>query len=56
MANIIKQMKDFSGNNIYPIAYNQGGAKIDLLWTNPSPTTSFAAQTVSLDLSDYDLI
>lgn len=25
-----------------------------LLWTNPSPTSSFAAQTVSLDLSDYD--
>lgn len=25
-----------------------------LLWTNPSPTSSFAAQTISLDLSDYD--
>lgn len=25
-----------------------------LLWTNPNPTSSFAAQTVSLDLSDYD--
>lgn len=26
-----------------------------LLWTNPSPTSSFAAQrTVSLDLSNYD--
>ena len=24
-----------------------------LLWTNPSPTTEFAAQTVSLDLTDY---
>lgn len=27
-----------------------------LLWTNPSPTSSFAAQTISLDLSDYDAI
>ena len=24
-----------------------------LLWTNPSPTSDFTAQTVSLDLSDY---
>ena len=27
--------------------------KADLLWTNPSPTASFAAQTVSLNLSSY---
>lgn len=25
-----------------------------LLWTNPSPTSAFSAQTVSLDLSNYD--
>jgi len=25
-----------------------------LLWTNPSPTTAFSAQTISLDLSKYD--
>lgn len=25
-----------------------------LLWTNPSPTASFSAQTISLDLSNYD--
>lgn len=25
-----------------------------LLWTNPSPTSDFAAQTISLDLSNYD--
>lgn len=31
-----------------------GGYRRDLLWTNPSPTASFAAQTVSLDLSGYD--
>ena len=28
--------------------------KIDKLWTNPSPTASFDAQTISLDLSNYD--
>ena len=26
------------------------------LWTNPNPTASFAAQTVSLDLSGYDFV
>lgn len=25
-----------------------------LLWTNPSPAAAFAAQTISLDLSEYD--
>lgn len=29
---------------------------IDLLWTNPSPTASFAAQTKSIDLSKYDFV
>ena len=54
MANIIQQFKDASGNNIFPLAYAQGGMKIDLLWTNPSPTSAFAAQTVSLGLSEYE--
>ena len=27
-----------------------------LLWTNPSPTSPFAAQTISLDLSNYDAV
>ena len=27
-----------------------------LLWTNPNPTSSFSAQTISLDLSKYDAI
>ena len=56
MANIIKQFKDTSGNNVYPIAYAQGGMKMDLLWTNPSPTSSFSGQTVSIDLSEYDFV
>lgn len=28
----------------------------ELLWTNASPGSNFAAQTVSLDLSDYDVV
>ena len=27
-----------------------------LLWTNPKPTSEFAAQTISLDLSKYDAV
>ena len=38
--------------------YNKGGKtygeKQVLIWTNPSPTTSFSAQKVALDLSKYD--
>lgn len=33
-----------------------GGMQMDLLWTNPNPTKTFSAQTVSLDLSLYDLV
>lgn len=33
-----------------------GGTRIDLLWTNSSPASSFKAQTVSLDLSSYKSI
>jgi hypothetical protein len=29
--------------------------KFDLLWENPSPTDNFAAQTVTVDLSKYNL-
>lgn len=28
----------------------------DLLWTNPNPSSEFAGQTISLDLSDYESI
>ena len=53
--NIIKQLKDANGNKVFPLAYAQGGMKMDLLWTNPNPTASFSATTISMDLSDYDL-
>lgn len=32
------------------------GIQMELIWTNASPTSSFAAQTVSLDLSKYDMV
>lgn len=28
----------------------------DLLWTNPTPTSGFPKQTISLDLNDYDSV
>lgn len=31
-------------------------SKWELLWTNASPTSAFAAQTVALDLSGYDFV
>ena len=31
-------------------------AQMDLLWTNPNPTSEFAAQTIQLDLSGYKSI
>lgn len=33
-----------------------GEEKLKLLWTNPAPTESFEEQTLSLDLTGYDLI
>ena len=35
--------------------YGGGGGPV-ALWTNPSPSASFANQTVSVDLSDYDAV
>ena len=33
-----------------------GASGTTLLWTNPSPTSSFASQTISLDLKDYTFV
>ena len=33
-----------------------GGNEPVLLWTNPSPTSSFAAQTLSIDVSNYSYL
>ena len=32
------------------------GIDMDLLWTNSSPTSNFAAQTVALDLTEYSMV
>lgn len=32
------------------------GLDMDLLWTNSAPTSSFSAQTLSIDMSDYNMI
>lgn len=32
------------------------GIKMDLLWTNANPASAFASQTISLDLSKYNLV
>ena len=34
---------------------SSGGITMSLLWTNPSPTSSFAAQTVLVDTTEYDM-
>ena len=51
--NIVQQLKDAEGNNIYPIGYSLGGVKMVLLWTKASPTSTFSSQTIPLDLSTY---
>lgn len=64
MANKIIQLKDSQGNNLYPVmtcnidelASGTGIEKRILLWTNASPTSDFAAQTISLTLSSYDAV
>lgn len=33
-----------------------GGFELDLLWTNASPSTAFAAQTLTIDFTDYSEI
>jgi len=32
------------------------GSNVVLLWTNPSPASSFAGQTIPLDLLNYDAV
>lgn len=33
-----------------------GGLTLDLLWTNPNPSSNFGAQTISIVLSNYSLV
>lgn len=52
---------DEQGQSVVTSVNGQSGAVslhplFDLLWTNPSPTSTFAAQTLSIDLSDYSFL
>lgn len=44
------QLQDSNNNNLYPTS------KMDLLWTNSSPSSSFSAQAISLDFSIYKIV
>ena len=52
---------DEQGVSVVTSVNGQSGAVslnplIDLIWTNPSPTSNFNAQTMSIDLSGYDYL
>lgn len=47
------KMKAYINNRIETL---EQGVTMKLLWENPNPTSSFAAQTVELDLSEYDKV
>lgn len=47
--NLLTKLEDYDSFKILENVVTE-----DLLWTNPSPTSAFAAQTVALDLSGYD--
>lgn len=44
------------GSGIYRGKRTDSGITMTLLWTNPDPTSNFAAQTVSLDLAEYNAV
>jgi len=50
MLSLIKALNDMAG------AFKNGIVSEKLLWTNSSPTSAFASQTISLNLSAYDSI
>lgn len=41
---------------VVPLRENEFIEVKELLWTNPNPSSAFATQTVSLDLSEYDAV
>lgn len=43
----IQLMSEDGTDNLFPTS------RMELLWTNSAPTSAFAQQTVSLDLSEY---
>ena len=53
---VLPTMASISANTPEEALSFLGGTSIKKLWQNAKPTSSFAAQTISLDLSGYDFI
>lgn len=51
-ANNLNEMQNILNNNVS----NGFQSKGTILWTNPSPTSSFASQTITLSSDDYDFL
>lgn len=51
--NIADIVVDGTTYQLFAPSSGGGGSSLELLWTNPSPTSSFAPQTISIDLSRY---
>lgn len=52
----VKQGSGISISADGTISSTTSGMSMDLLWTNSSPTSSFSAQTVTIDLSSYKMV
>ena len=55
-ASVVSSVNDATGTVVLNAEDVGAMSEWVLLWENASPTSAFAAQTVSLDLSDYDAI
>ena len=47
---------NMSGGGTLPTPEEIGALSMELLWENASPTSAFAAQTVNLDLSAFQMV
>ena len=55
MFNIQEALKDVANEFKYLQDTSVAALEMDLLWENANPTSSFSAQTIELDLSEYTL-
>lgn len=51
----MNEIKSVVNNNATELDTSVSNLSGQLLWTNPSPTSSFSAQTVNLNSSNYDM-
>lgn len=56
MRSIISLLKDILLKILELLGIINKKTEIELAWTNPNPTSAFAAQTIALDLSDCDMV